>query len=313
MTLDLIRKEIWEHIGEPSDLDPSSDTSYSSGPLLTFVANEGQRQVAGWRDPQSGRIFRVKSLINELFYQTTYISGDLSSDATSTTITFPVGDVEDDDDRYNGWVVVVGSEVKLIVDYDGATYTGTVHEEWTTTPESGDSYELYKSFDLLLPSDHDWVGEHISLPSETNRSQATGNLIEVLKIEDLADQRTLERPSRDEDFLTNLMSSGGDPSEWMRIGNKVIYDQNIPEEKWMKMEYFRLPTEMADDTDEPEIPEHLQWGIVLWGIQWGYSRHQEPSMKWSAKQDFVDFMRSATSTYSLEYERSDDAGRLQLS
>jgi hypothetical protein len=312
VTLELLRKEIYSHIGEPSDLDPDSDTSYSGGPLLNFVVNEGQRQVAAWRDPESGRIFRVRSLISDLYYKTTYISGELDSDSASTTIVLPAVDVESEDDRYNGWIVVVGSEVKLIVDYVGATHTGTVHSSWSTTPENDDEYELYKSFDLLLPSSHDWVSDHISLPAETDRSRATGNLIEVLKISDLESGRTLELPGREEDFISNVSSAGGDPSQWLRVGNKILYDQPVPEEKWLKMEYFRLPTELVDSTDEPEIPEHLQWGIVLWGIQWGYSRHQEPSMKWSAKTDFRDFMKSATSTYAVSFERADDAGVLQL-
>ena len=312
MTLDLLRDEIWTHIGEPPDLDPDTDTSYNGGPLLDFVVNEGQRQVAAWRDPDSGRIFRVRSLISDLYYQTSYISGTLTGDSTASTIVFPAADVGAQDDRYNGWVVVVGSEVKAIVDYAGVSYTGTVHSDWSTTPETDDTYELYKNFDLLLPSGHAWISDHISLPAETDRSRATGNLIEVLKISDIAGNRTLDFPSREEDFITRLTSSGGSPNQWLRVGNKILYDQNVPEEKWMKMEYYRLPTEMSDDDDEPEIPEHLHYGIVLWGIQWGYSRHQEPSMKWSAKGDFKEFMKTATSTYAFQFERSDDSGFLQM-
>jgi hypothetical protein len=312
MTLDLLRNEIYTHIGEPPDLDPSTDTSYNGAPLLDFVVNEGQRAVAAWRDPESGRIFRVRSLIGDLFYQTSYISGTLEADSTSSTIIFPAGDVGSQDDRYNGWIAVVGSEVKLLVDYAGAAYTATVHSDWSTTPLTDDEYELYKAFDLLLPSDHAWVSDHIALPAETDRSRATGNLIEVLKISDMKSNRTLEFPTREEDFVSNISSSGGDPNQWLRVGNKILYDQPIPEEKWMKMEYYRLPTELSDDDDEPEIPEHLHYGIVLWGIQWGYSRHQEPSMKWSAKADFKDFMKSATSTYAVQFERSDDHGVLEI-
>lgn len=312
MTLDLLRDEIWVNIGEPPDLDPDTDTSYSGGPLLNFVVNEAQRQVAAWRDPESGKIFRVRSLIGDLYYQTTYISGTLTGDSTASTIVLPSADVGSQDDRYNGWVVVVGSEVKVIVDYDGPTYTGTVHEDWSTTPVTDDTYKLYKNFDYLLPSSHAWVNDHISLPAETDRSRATGNLIEVLKISDIGDERTLERPNRAEDFISNVTSSGGDPTEWLRVGNKILYDQPIPEEKWLKMEYYRLPTELSDDTDQPEIPEHLHYGIVLWGIAWGYARHQEPSMKWSARSDFKDFMKSATSTYAVQFERSDDHGVLEM-
>ena len=310
MTLDLIRDEIWRHIGEPSDLDPDSDTSYAGGPLLTWVANEGQRSVSAWQDSQTGRIFRVRSLMGEMFYQTTYITGTLEGDGTTTTIVFPAGDVNSNDDRYNGWVVGVGAESRLIVDYDGASYTATVAPDWSTAPATDDTYYLYKQFELLLPSTHTWVDDHISLPVETDRSRATGNLIEILRLYDVEETVALEKAQKEEDFITNWTSSG-DPSGWIRIGNKLWYDFPVKEEKWLKLEYQRLPTDMSEDTDQPEVPEHLHWGIVLWGIMWGYSRHQEPSMKWSAKQDFNDFMKKSVSQYQYEFERSDDHGILQ--
>lgn len=307
MTLDLIRDEIWRHIGEPPDLDPDSDSSYNGGPLLTFVANEGQRQVASWKNPATGRIFRLRTLISEMYFQSRYISGTLTSGSTASEIILPSADVGNQDDRYNGWVVEVGNEVKIITDYTGATYTGTVHDDWESNPDSGDSYELYKRFSYLLPSTHAWSVDHISLPAETDTSRATGNLIEPLRIYDLEDERDLEKSGRTESYIGQLTSSG-DPTEWQRRGNRIEFNENVPEEKWFLMEYYRNPTEMSEDTDEPELPDHLHWGIVLWGIEWGWSRHGEPASKWSAKQDFEDYMKRMVSTYEISMERSDDHG-----
>lgn len=312
MTLDLIRDEIWRHIGEPSDLDPDTDTSYNSDPLLTWVANEGQRAVSSWKDPKAGRIFRVRSLIGESFFHSTLVSGTLEADSAVTSIVFPAGDVSiTQDDIYNGWVVEVNGVSRLIVDYDSATYTGTVAPDWETAPATDDDYTLYKQFELLLAPSHTWAGYHISLPVETDRGRATGNLIEILKVYDVEEGKELEKAQREETFITQWTSSG-DPSEWIRVGNKLIYSSPVNEEKWFRMEYYRMPTEMDLSTDEPEVPEHLHWGIVLWGVMWGYSRHQEPSMKWSAKQDFEDFMTQKTSQFDLEFERSDDYGALEV-
>ena len=312
MTLDLLRSEIWRHIGEPSDLDPETDTSYQSGSLLTWVVNEGQRQVAAWKDEKTGRIFRVRSLIGDFYYKSSIVEGTLTGDSADGTIVFPAAEVSTtEDDIYNGWCVTVGTETRLIVDYDSATLTGTLQSDWATTPVEDDSYTLFKQYELLLAPSHAWVSYHISLPVATDRGQATGNLVELLKIYDLGAGTLLEKAQKEEGFESNLTSPGS-PGEWIRIGNKLWYDRPLDEEQWFKAEYYRLPTDLSSATDEPEVPEHLHWGIVLWGIMWGYSRHQEPSMKWSAKQDFVDFMNKATSQYELEFERSDDHGSLKM-
>ena len=37
------------------------------------------------------------------------------------------------------------------------------------------------------------------------------------------------------------------------------------------MEYYRTPTNMTLDADEPEIEEMFHYAIVLWGIYHGYN------------------------------------------
>jgi hypothetical protein len=161
-----------------------------------------------------------------------------------------------------------------------------------------------------MDSGHVWVSDHISLPAETNNTQGTGNLIEIMKLVDLEAGEDLSFSEEFEDFPDNI-TSPSDPKEFYRIGNKIYFDRPIDEEKWFKMEYWRLPTEMSDADDVPEIPEHLHWGIVLWGIMWGHSREGESSDKYSAKKDFVDFMRSKVSMWDVKRLRHADHGTLQ--
>lgn len=314
MTLDLLRKEIWRHTGEQSDIDPSTDVQYNSGPLLNWVVNEGQRQVANWKNPRDNHIFKIKSLIGEMYWKSYYLTGTLDTDSVQGEITFPSADVGSDDDRYNGWIVEnsTNGETRLIVDYDGETYTATVHEDWDTAPADGDTYKLYKSFSLLLPSTHDWVGDHIQLPLESDYSIADGNLIEPLKIIDLASQKEIDKAMNSEAFEASIFSASDDAGEWYRKGNRIYFKHPIDSERWYKMEYYRLPTTLSASTDKPEIPEFLHWGIVLWGIVWGFSRQQESSSKWSSQQDFNKFMESRVSEYEIEFERSEDYGELQM-
>lgn len=306
MTLSDIRSQVYANLGNPTDLNPSTDTSYNGGPMLTWVANEAQRQLAFWKDPQMSRQLRFRNLISDVYFTSKLITGTLTSTGTTTTVVFPSANVGSNDDRYNGWVVEVDNEMRLIVDYTGSTYTATVHKAFSSAPASGDTYKLMKRFSLLLPSTHAWVsspsGEHITLPSTTDRYRADGNLYEVLKIEDIDNTRVLDKAERTESY-PDYINTSGDPTCWWRLGNKVYFDTNIDATNYYRMEYYRLPTDMSASTDEPEIPEVFHYGLVLWGTQWGYRRKQESSDTYSVGRELVDFMRQRASQYDVESER----------
>jgi hypothetical protein len=318
MTLELLRKEIWQQTGEPSDLDPDTDIQYSSGPLLNFVVNEAQREIAVWKDKVSGRILRLRNLVDELYFKSTYATATLDSTGTTSTVVFPATwtlngtastSVGSNDDQYNRWVVQVGSEVRRIVDYTGSTRTATVHDDWTTAPAVSDTLVVYKDFFLLVPSSHAWSGEHIILPSESDRYRSSGNLLDILRVSDMNSQVDLERMDRTQTNIANVTSTG-DPTEFRRFGNRLVFNRAPSESKWFKLEYYRLPTSLSATTDEPEIPEMFHYAIVLWGMRWGFSRQQAPTEAWSVGQRFDDFMRRTVSTYEIEYEREYDFGSL---
>ena len=310
MTLNKIVTEIWNNLGAPSDLDPDSDISNGGSPMLWHVANLAQQRIASYKTLR-GRIFRLNNLTGEMYFKSTIIEGTLDAVGTTTTIVFPTADVGSGDDRYNGWIVKKGSEYKLIVDYDTSTHTATVHEAFNTVPTSGDTYGLYKKFNLLLDSDHDWVDEHITLPSESDRWRSEGNLLEVIKISDLDDERNLKKATRGKNFV-GIHTSTGDPTRWYRFGNKLYFNYAPEEEKWFKLEYYRLPTKMELSTYEPEIPEQFQYAIILWGTEWGYRREGESNEKYSTKRDFQEFMEQTISGMDVEDEREFTGGTLNL-
>ena len=306
MTLENIRDQIYANLGNPSDLNPATDTQYSGGPLLTWVANEGQRQLAFWKDPQMSRQLRFRNLLSDLYFTSKVITGTLATTTSTTTVTFPAADVGSQDDRYNGWTVEIDGELRLIVDYTGSTYTATVHVAFSGAPTAGDTYTLRKRFSLLLPSTHAWVsspaGEHVSLPVTTDRYRADGNLYEILKVEDIENSRVLEKAERTESYPSYIMTSG-DPTVWWRLGNKLYFDVNVDATNYYRMEYYRLPTDMSATTDEPEIPETFHYGLVLWGTAWGYRRKQESSDTYSVSKELESFMRQRASQYDVEGER----------
>ena len=316
-TLELLMDEIWQHIGEPTDLDPDTDVSYSGSPLLMWVCNEAQRRIAAWKDPANGRQIRIRSLISDMYFASKYYSGDtLDADGTTTTVVLPntdvVGGAATYDNCYNGWVLQVNNENRIITDYDGASYTATVHEAYSTAPATDDDYLLCKNFYYLMPSTHDWVSLYITSPATTDLTRATGNLLEVLKIVDLTNEVELEK-ARGSYFPLTGLTSPGDPSMWWRVGNKILFD--VPQDSAISfyMEYYRSPLDMAGNSSEPEIPEQYHYAIVLWGMWWGFNRQQDYQAAWAKKQDWIEFLRSTKSEYDVEMERAESFGSLQRS
>jgi hypothetical protein len=318
MTLSEIRLHIWRALGEDTNLDPDTDVSFGGGPWLTHVANLAQRRVASWKDPQSGRPVRISDLYGSpLFYQSSTIEttiADTSQVSTLNRLGLPLDPfLFLDADRYNGWMFE-------ILDGDAAGQKGYIIDfvnsniyfakALTATPTVGDSIALYKNFDMLLPSTHDWVSEHISLPATTDVSRNTGNLLEVLSIVDVDSGKELTPCTRKEKFPGNILQTG-DPSQWYRYGNAIYYDVAVDAVKNFRMEYYRAPLDMSDDDDEPDLPPQFHWGIVLWGTWWGFwSKHENPRA-YSVKRDLEDFMRRTIEEYDVSKDRLDLGGSVR--
>lgn len=288
MTLSEIREQIWMALGEPTDLKPDS----TGETLLAWVVNEGQRQIASWKDPSTGRHLRIQALQSEMFYylkNEEYTVDNVKSD-------FPYGlwftNTTAYNDYYNGWLVKTGGgETALVMDYSGDSKYIHLSNWFNTAPEAGDTIYFYRNFQKLTgPNwDHD-----IQIP-------LSEDLIEVLSIIDLDQGRELKKAGP-EKFPANLQSTG-EPEYWWRFGDKIFYDVHVETEKWFKMEYYRMPDEMVLATDEPEIPSIYHYAIVLWGIWWGYKRNGESSRAYSTKRDLEDYMKRVKTQADVEFYR----------
>jgi len=308
-TLTQLRAEIYANLGNPSELDPDVDST-----KLDQICNEGQRQLALWRDPITGRMSRFRSLMAELYFKPKVITGTVGAGSTTSTVVLDT-EVGTQDDRYNGWVVEIGGIIKYITDYTGSTRTATVHALYGTAPAAGVAYKLYKRFWLFIPSTDPWAsspsGEHIVLPTTSTIYRAEGNFVEILRMQDLTQHRYIEQAMRSDDFM-EFIDSSGDAQEWYRFGNKLYVDTNIDEaDRSYRLEYYRLPTDMSADSDTPEIPEMFHYGIILWATAWGYRRAQESSDLYSTNRELVDFMRSTLSQYHIGSERGSYWSRLR--
>jgi hypothetical protein len=312
MTFADIRTEVWEALKKPTDLDPSVDAT-----RLNRVINEAQTKLAAWRDPDTGRIFRYNGLYNSLNYRSTTLTDTIS--AVSNTNTPCYIDLDGDnlgtgDDRYNDWILEITSgdadgEVRVITDYDSDNTRLYYNEAFSSDPEADDTIKIYKRFDRLLPSTHAWVGEHISLPATTDRWRADGNLVQVLNIYDITNDRLLNRAGRTDWFVG---TQAGDPREWYQRGNTIFYDLNQDtDDVDMRLEYYRNPIAMSADSDEPELPTQYHRAIITQALVWFLTRLGELDDKWKLQADLKQHMREVVSQWDIRDERVDNALEMQ--
>jgi len=310
MNLTLLRNEIWMAVGEPSDLDPTTDVQYNGGPLLNHVVNEGQRAVLFWKDPRTNIPMRWPTLTGDILFTPTYYEGDLTADGTTTTVVLPAT-FGANDRQYDGWVLEINGEIRLIQSYTGIGRIATVNAAWTTAPVIDDEYKLYRRFIRVISTDDPWIADHIGWTTTWSEAQVQGNVLSVLSITDLTSGSLIEQAPRGETYPKNALSAGSVPAYWWQVGDKIYFDSNISQTLTYSMEYTRAPQVISAAKPIPELPEYLHWGIVLWGIQWGFNRQGESALKYSAKNDFQDFMISRVTPWDLRSERVDAHGSLR--
>lgn len=299
-TLAELRTELFEVSGEIGDLDPSGSTVRSDQML-----NEGQRRCAFYKSKR-GRRVRFPQLFGELNFQTSTITGTVVS-GTATTVTLDAA-AGAEDDRYQDWIVRInGGQDRLITNYTSGRIA-TVSEDFQTVPVVSDTYLLYKRGYRLLPAGHSWAMEHITLPVQNSVGTGApdyfpeGNLLELMKVIDLQDKRELDDAVRGE-FFDNELVASGTPVEWYRFANTLKFDRALDEARWFRIEYYRAPTQMVADGDNPEIDEIFHWGIVLWARWWALMRQQETGYTVSAQRDWADFMEMTVSSWESQQER----------
>ena len=310
MTLAEIRLRVWSALGEPENLNPGTDDQYNGGPLLTWVANEGQRQVAKWKDKQTNKPVLISDLYAGLNFST-FFTLEVIAAVNNTTTPYSVTLTSSlpTDDVFNDWIVegyngtAIG-EKRIVTDYTGTTRIIYLSDAFITTPTIGDVVWLYKRFEKLLPATSADAAYHIALPTASDSAQNVGNLLQVLSIVDLIDKAEVTPAPRVEKYSAALTDDGV-PSTWYMYGNRIYFDVGVKTYRTYHMEYYRTPTDMVADGDLPDIPEIYHWAICLWGMWWGYKDMLESSMAYSTKLDFEDEMRRTTGQNEIRKERLD--------
>lgn len=293
MTLNEMILEVWQNVGEPTDIDPTDGTANPTASniddtskgytRITRALNQAQLAMVTYRFPR-GRLFRWNG-----GYLTTAITVAKTTDTLDTDIAaddlVASTNLSGSDDDWNGWIIRIGTEVRRVID---STAGGdlTVRYPFSVAHDSGDTVELAE-----MP---------LSLPS---------NLWVVRKILDYTGA-SLEPAPRTMDLMSGDPIDG-DPSYWFRQNQNLYFDSvYFDGTRNYTVQYRRFPLDMSA-TQESEIPANFHWGLVLWAAGWGQWRQQDSNERKNLRDDFHEFMRVTQTESMMEFDATDRSGSVR--
>jgi len=271
MKLLTIINEIWESLGEPSDLDfwksrpDEPDQSSKAWKQLVNVVNEGILALSTWKWPNSRQI-RMRHLEDSQWVQVQHPRGTVTGVSSSGLLV-----VDGLSGDLSGRMVrsQAGSQGMILRGVSGGVI-GVVNQRGEFSV--GDSLEVYQ-----------------------RRFGLGSRVMEVLGV-GFGDTEL--------ELTTGFQWSGG-----MEVGEPTAF-RKIPRgfevDKWpedgfeMEVRVMRAPALVSEPDDEPELPVQFHWGLILWGKWWGLERSLETNDAYAVRKDLEDFMQTTRTEYDLQ-------------
>jgi hypothetical protein len=287
MTLRQMMVEVYENLGKDSTLTPYSDwpaeTTFELGlataARLRNYVNRAYEKIATWKRKR-GKVFDFPALHKKTFFQTSVVTGTSQGGGGDDTFVLEAGS-SSVDDTYNGYTVYVSDgtgsgQIRIIVDYDGATVTATINRDWDTNPDDTSTYVIYKNFYTLSELGID----------------SPDRFYHHVRLFDMGDKKQLSYGSATTSYLSSLENYGDTPSSYITQNSTVFFNVPVYEARWYEFEYVELPEELSGEDDEPVIPTPFHEAIVFYATWLHLKKKGENNDAWSFKQDIEDLMEN---------------------
>lgn len=290
MTLREIAIEIFEALGEPSDLDfwktrPSLtsdgtiETSSVGWKRLVRVINQASLALANWKWP-NGRLIRMRfseDLASLVTSSATYTLSTVSGNIGITSTVIPESFIGS---------MVTGQTSGFTAVLTWVANTTVQFGRMTGTPSPGETIRL-------SPREYRFgntAGAGV-IPVKASK----GAPITVVEVR-LADGALLEETPESDRFIAPPVELGT-PTGFYRVRNGFLFDRWPEDGIELTIRYQRQPCPLTgdDEDEEPELPAQYHYGLVLWGVWWGLRRNEESNDAYAVRKDLEDFMAKVRS------------------
>jgi hypothetical protein len=281
MTTQEIIDEVYDSLGQPTELcpwtDPNDPTTFAIGTyggqkMLRWLNFCYKMLYTGFKLP-TGRYIRIKNQVSCIQFQNCVVIGTLTSGSTNSCV-FATG-VYQDNDRYNMWNLETtggtgSGQTRLIVDYNGISYTATLNKAWDVDPDNTTTYRLSKNFYPfgVNPYVNPHTGEYINL------SQLNG-IYSLIQVKDLTTAIGLTPVTRLEDFTSQMGSTASSVSSYKWEGTSLLFDTSLNEQHWFSLKYRGIPASLVQEPDVPLFPENWHPILVFMVLWYGFKNRLE--------------------------------------
>ena len=277
MTAGILIQRVWEELGEPSDLSPAT----VGVPKMLDAVNDAQDVVAQWIDNRGRKCF-FRELEDSFRFSTLVENGTFTDEALGVTVTLPAT-VAESLGRYQGWVLVVGSDVRDVVSsaVTGGRNVLTLASALTAGILTGETFTLAKREYHLTGVDALDVDEM--------------RIVEMVRVFDVETGIQLDEAASADQMMT---PTSGTPGLWRHRGSGLVFDAAPPVSRTYIVHVVRLPTRVLEQTDVLDLPDAFCQAVMMHVVKWGYRRMQDFQAAYATKKDFEDLMtRLATASW----------------
>lgn len=290
MTFEEIATDVWELLGEPTDLDFRDNegvlSTTSNGWIrLMRAARTAQVAISKWRNPRTGKRFRHYGMSEVLTLSVTpAVEGTITS-VNNEGIAIGVDNVLGMNAHSTWYFKHINAESE--VQYGRIISSGdlqiTLYDALSREPQVGDSYALIPPF--------------IELPQSN---------IGVMRVVYLNDSKEIPI-ARPESITFDRSATLGAPSFYYQIHDRIYIDR-IPEDDGVfYVEVERYPEFNSDPAGLPDIPESVHYAMVLHMAGWGFGRYLNAEMRKSMRDEYLEYMNTIQLPKDLELDRQDDS------
>ena len=335
MTILNIVKEIFEALGEPSDLDfwnstrTAANTSSVAWKRLVDVVNEGCLALSSWKWP-NGRQIRMRHVEDVVYLKMNPVEGVCSGVLPSSLEMAGLADgtnlqagklLVGEESGATGIVLWSSGTTLMLTGVEGSFVEGEkgklYQREWkfetvTAALEAGQIITTTLAVDGGFAATNYGSTEAIS-GGTAGYDPATvtgipvlagkGAPIDVIGVYDVESGIALGETERQERYVSvgrNVVA----PSSIQRIPRGFVLDTWPPEGMVVAVRFTRGPGVLGytDTEAEPELPPQFHWGLVLWGKWWGLQRSLETNDAYAVRKDLESFMSQTRTEYDFQDE-----------